>query len=241
MSELESRIAAKFTEIADGGWFPSALPAEHHQLRAVCDALTIQPGQRILDAGCARGRFLKALVPTQADLYGVDLTEIFLSDARRNVPTAQFCQGSLAQLPFAAGTFDAILCVEALEHLSDTGAAIRELARVLKPEGTLVIIDKNARGLHPGTLIPNAIWKRWHELKGDWTYSGDFPFRERWFHPDKLKDELRAHFRTAETRFLIEPEARYAPLVKLFPMRAFEAAWIARFPIINQSAISYCS
>lgn len=233
MSELEFRIAAKFTEIADGGWFPFDLPTEQHQLRAVCDALQPRPGQKILDAGCARGRFLKALVPTQADLYGVDLTEVFLRDARRNIPTARFCRGSLAELPFAAGTFDAILCVEALEHLPDTGAAIRELARVLKPAGTVVIIDKNAVGLHPRTLIPNAVWKRWHELKGDWMYSGDFPFRERWFHPDKLRRELREHFQTAETRYLIEPGSRSAPLVKLFPMLAFEAAWIARFPIIH--------
>lgn len=233
MSELEARIAAKFTEIADGGWFPSDLPAEHHQLRAVCEALQIQPGQKVLDAGCARGRFLKALVQTEAELFGVDLTAIFLRGARRNVPKARFCQGSLAELPFAAGTFDAVLCVEALEHLPDTAAAIRELARVLKPGGTLVVIDKNARGLHPGTLIPNAIWKRWHEFKGDWMYSGDFPFRERWFHPEGLRELLGRYFQETEVRYLAEPGSRSAPLVKLFPHLAFEAAWIARFPIVT--------
>lgn len=231
MSDLEQRIAAKFTEIADGGWFPPDLPPDHHQLQALLAALQPNAGQIILDAGCARGRFLKALVPTQATLYGIDLTEIFLTDARRNVPEARFTRGSLANLPFASATFDGVLCVEALEHLPDTAAAIRELARVLKPTGTLVIIDKSTIGLHPRTLIPNALWKRWHEIKGDWMYPRNFPFRERWFQPDNLQALLQRHFQTAETRYLIERGSRSAPLVKLLPTLAFEAAWIARSPL----------
>jgi ubiquinone/menaquinone biosynthesis C-methylase UbiE len=67
---------------------------------------------------------------------------------------------SLLDLPFPDGHFDAILCVEALEHAVRTDEAVRELARVLAPGGTLVVIDKNRAKL--GALAMPS-WERWFE------------------------------------------------------------------------------
>jgi SAM-dependent methyltransferase len=61
-------------------------------------------------------------------------------------------------MPFLDGHFDAVLCVEALEHAVRIPEAVRELVRVLAPGGTLVIIDKNKQKL--GALAMPS-WERW--------------------------------------------------------------------------------
>ena len=89
----------------------------------------------------------------------------------RHVPTGiTTVQHSLLDLPFADADFDAVLCIEALEHAVHTRAAVSELVRVLAPGGTLVIIDKNAR--HMGAL--------------------DMPSWERWFDPEELRTLLNS-------------------------------------------------
>jgi len=81
-------------------------------------------------------------------------------------PDIQTVQHSILNMPFPDGAFDAVLCVEALEHVVQTGEGVKELARVLAPGGTLVIIDKNRAKL--GALaMPD--WERWfgvEELQG---------------------------------------------------------------------------
>src|SRR5277367_4885292 len=97
---LERSIANKFEEIADIGWFPEDLPSDSAQLAVVREVLAPFPGKSILDAGCARGRFVKALAPLGAKMHGVDLTETFLRSARTNAADAGFTCGSLSALPF---------------------------------------------------------------------------------------------------------------------------------------------
>jgi ubiquinone/menaquinone biosynthesis C-methylase UbiE len=73
-------------------------------------------------------------------------------------------QNSLLDMPFPDGHFDAVLCIEALEHAVRIPEAVRELVRVLAPGGTLVVIDKNKQKL--GALAMPS-WERWfdtHEL-----------------------------------------------------------------------------
>lgn len=59
----------------------------------------------------------------------------------------------------------------------------------------------------------------------------NLPVRAHWFHPDDLQALLQTHFLAAETRYLVEPDSRAAPLVKLPPTLAFEAASLAPFPL----------
>lgn len=146
---LERAIAQRFEEIADIGWFPDSLPADAPQLKAVREILQPRRGLKILDAGCARGRFVQHMVATGADVYGVDITGAFIRAAKTNVPEAKFAQGSMSALPFADDAFDAVYCVEALQHLPDTARALSELARIIKPGGLLLIIDKSLQALDP--------------------------------------------------------------------------------------------
>ncbi len=225
---LEHQIAGKFEEIAEIGWFPEDVAPDSAQLQAVRRILAPRSGQRILDGGCARGRFVKALVPTEASLYGVDLTETFVRSARRNAPSARFTRGSLSALPFASDSFDAVYCVEVLEHLPDTSLALRELARVLKPGGTLLVIDKSLQGLDPGKGLPNFLVKPWAERKGKWMYPPDFPFRERWFWPHKLAREMRQYCASVEIQFIPEGRGKASRLYRLLPFLSLDVAWIGR-------------
>ncbi len=115
--------------------------------------------KRVLDAGCGKGRFgkvLKRLFP-DCELWGVDASRGMLQHVDGAFPVKQ---GSLLHLPFPAGEFDAAYCVESLQHVPNWDGALRELRRVLRPGGTLAIIDRNAKYLGTVDVSP---WERWVE------------------------------------------------------------------------------
>jgi UDP-GlcNAc:undecaprenyl-phosphate GlcNAc-1-phosphate transferase len=225
---LERHIARRFEEIENVGWFPRRLEEGSIQLRILEEFIEPGPGMRILDAGCARGRYSRALVPSGARLFGIDRASLFAGDARTNVPEASFTQGTVSALPFADGAFDAVFCIDCLQHIPATLTALDEMARVLKPGGVLVIIDRNLQGLHPGTGVPNFLYKRWAELRGKWMYAADFGFREHWFWPWKLAADMRRHFRSVGVRYVHENRGRAAVVYRRFPFLASDAAWIGR-------------
>jgi ubiquinone/menaquinone biosynthesis C-methylase UbiE len=225
---LERSIANKFEEIADIGWFPEDVPANSAKLAVVREMLTPFSGKAILDAGCARGRFVKALAPLGAKMYGVDLTETFLRSAKINAAGAVFAGGSLSALPFRSERFDAVYCVEALEHLPDTELALSEMARVLKPGGALLVIDKSLIGLHPGSGLPNFWAKPWAERKGKWMYPPDFAFRERWFWPWRLARTMRRYCASVQVRFIPGGHGKASCLYKLAPFLSLDVAWIGK-------------
>jgi 2-polyprenyl-6-hydroxyphenyl methylase / 3-demethylubiquinone-9 3-methyltransferase len=101
-------------------------------------------GRRVLDAGCGGGLVARELAAAGAEVVGVDRSLGSLGVARRAVRT-RFApaQGRLERLPFADGSFDAVVAADVLEHLPDLPAAATELARVLAPGGSLVFDTVN--------------------------------------------------------------------------------------------------
>jgi len=100
----------------------------------------VRPGDRVLDAGCGSGRLFTYDLRGQASLIlGVDLT----SDVGQNPNIDWPLRASLTALPFASETFDLIICKHVLEHLEQPDSAFRELARVLRPQGRLLILTPN--------------------------------------------------------------------------------------------------
>jgi ubiquinone/menaquinone biosynthesis C-methylase UbiE len=125
------------------------------------------PCEAFLDAGCGDGRYLEALAaelpPRRA---GVDISERILETARARVD-ADLRQASLEALPFADGEFDLVLSTQVIEHVPHADAAIRELARVLRPGGTLVISTDNDRNYVSRTLnAPRTLATRALRLRG---------------------------------------------------------------------------
>ena len=92
---------------------------------------------RILDAGCGTGINLKCL-QILGDVYGLDNSKNALKFSRIRGLHSLIC-GSVDKLPFKNGLFDLVLALDVIEHMDEDISAVRELNRVLKPGGRLII------------------------------------------------------------------------------------------------------
>ena len=117
------------------------------------------PVSSYLDAGCGDGRFLAALPalgPVPQRVVGVDIAESILDTARRATAEVglepELIRANLERLPLGDAEFDLVVSVQVLEHLVDPAAGVRELARVLRPGGTLLLSTDNSRNLITRTL-----------------------------------------------------------------------------------------
>jgi len=93
-------------------------------------------GMRILDVGCGTGHHMARLKARGFIVAGVDGSDEMLRHARANNPGAQIEKSDVENIPFDAGQFDFVLCVEVLRYLPDFSKCVGEMARVLKPGGT---------------------------------------------------------------------------------------------------------
>lgn len=96
------------------------------------------PPARVLDCGCAFG-FLTARLARRYDVAGIDLDAGYVERARKRVPGGDIRRGGAADLPWPDAGFDAAVCLDVLEHVPDPAAVVAELARVVRPGGTLVV------------------------------------------------------------------------------------------------------
>jgi demethylmenaquinone methyltransferase / 2-methoxy-6-polyprenyl-1,4-benzoquinol methylase len=102
------------------------------------------PGMRVLDIGCGTGmmaRSAKALVGAQGYVVGVDPSPAMLERALENDRIDAGIIGIAEQLPIKDGEFDFVTMSFALRHVADLVRAFREMARVLKPGGELLILE----------------------------------------------------------------------------------------------------
>ncbi len=117
---------------------------------AALSLLQPQEGERILDAGCGTGRLLIALsqlVGAQGSVEGVDVSPAMCRQAERQIALAahpsqiSVAPGDARRLPFPDASFDGALSALTLELLpqGQTEAALRELARVVRPGGRIVV------------------------------------------------------------------------------------------------------
>jgi ubiquinone/menaquinone biosynthesis C-methylase UbiE len=105
-------------------------------------------GQRLLDVGCGTGRWMDIARERGARVAGVDRTRQILEVAGGKPRlSGQVALGDVLGLPFAASTFDVVVCSFVLGYLDDRDLSIREMARVVKPGGRFIISD-----LHPEAL-----------------------------------------------------------------------------------------
>jgi SAM-dependent methyltransferase len=94
---------------------------------------------RVLDLGCAFGFATLCLDRKGYETVGVDSSPRFIAWARRRHPTGTYLLSSAEALPLPDASFDGILFLDVLEHVCDQAAVVREIQRVLKPGGTLIV------------------------------------------------------------------------------------------------------
>jgi SAM-dependent methyltransferase len=113
------------------------------ELRQAIAGLELRPGMRVLDAGCGTGEALAWLlseVEPHGTVVGVDLSAAHVAAARRGCsPTIRVLQADLLEMPLAAGSFDAIWCVNVINHLRDPLLGVQRLTALLVPDGRLAV------------------------------------------------------------------------------------------------------
>jgi ubiquinone/menaquinone biosynthesis C-methylase UbiE len=129
----------------DRSWLQRLLFARVHA--AVLDAAAEGPAPGVvLDVGCGTGRLLRAVHVRwpAAALLGVDPAPRMVMEARRLLPSATFFVAPAEQLPVPDASVDLVLSTVSFHHWSDQRAGIREIARVLRPGGRMLLADHTA-------------------------------------------------------------------------------------------------
>lgn len=119
-------------------WYYRAL--HRHVTRSLTRVLGPSAEARVLDAGCGTGGLLRRLHEARPAwlLTGLDFSPLACEISRERTGR-EVVQGSVAALPFAAATFDAVVSCDVICQVTDPAMALREFHRVLKPGGSVVL------------------------------------------------------------------------------------------------------
>jgi 2-polyprenyl-6-hydroxyphenyl methylase/3-demethylubiquinone-9 3-methyltransferase len=226
-SSHEAAVASRFDLLH--GRFKRSLARDDFRLRGMLRALGPVGGLRILDLGCGKGRFARALEDLGARVVGTDLSSAMLAEA----VGLDHVRAAARRLPFRDGSFDAVIAVEVFEHIDPRSrlATIAEARRVLRPGRTLAIVDKNVASLSAlRPWLPAAAVKRIDEYRGRWMYPRGGPVRERWFWPVGLRAELRGLFEDVRIVHLLSPEEAGWLVFRVLPAMRLMTLWVATSP-----------
>ncbi len=110
------------------------------------EKLKLAPESKALDVGCGKGIFLSRLVKSfKVKGAGVDLSPKVIKIAKAKMEKCQLMVADATALPFLNKSFDAVFCLDTLEHVKKQNQALNEMVRVLKPKGFLYIYAMNKK------------------------------------------------------------------------------------------------
>lgn len=164
--------------------------------RRLAAASVVRAGDRVLDAACGTGDLAIAACEAGGDVTGLDFSECMLERARRKSKAIEWLLGDVLALPFGDAAFDAATIGFGIRNVDDLDAALRELARVVRPGGRLAVLEITRP---KGVLRP--FFRLWFEvliplagkvLPGGGVAYSYLPASVRRFPgPDDLADALR--------------------------------------------------
>lgn len=138
--------SATFSEFERAGWDEQAIGYDRMLGRVTArvvdyllDAADVRPATRVLDVACGPGDATAAAAARGARAVGIDVATAMVQVARRRHRGLPFLRGAAEALPFASGTFDAVLGGFLVHHLAEPVPVVREFARVLAPGGRLAL------------------------------------------------------------------------------------------------------
>lgn len=145
------RNATIYADVADDRTLAAEFNWTRHKRNLVSKYLSALPRkEKVVDVGCREGQNAEFFQQACgiAEMHGVDIADAPLEHARRRgIHTARWISGE-APFPAADGTFDAVIAMDVIEHIYDTESFIRELSRVTRDDGVLLV------------TIPNLAWWR---------------------------------------------------------------------------------
>ena len=148
-----AEVAAMFDEVAaryDLTNTVLSLGQDRGWRRAVARALDLRPGERVLDLAAGTATSSAALARTGADVVGCDFSLGMLQVGRRaGHEGVELVAGDALRLPFADAAFDAVTVSFGLRNTADVDRSLRELLRVTRPGGRLVVCEFSSPTLRP--------------------------------------------------------------------------------------------
>lgn len=114
----------------------------------------LEGGAKSLDVGCGRGYGFDVLKSKCTEMSGIDISEDFLSEAKKNYPDLDLHLAQGEKLPFDDGLFDVVTSFEVIEHVKDDRAYLQEIRRVAKPGALIAISTPNKDIASPGQDEP---------------------------------------------------------------------------------------
>lgn len=133
-----------------------------------------------LDIGCGEGRFCRMLSAQGIATTGIEPTRTLRDTAIRRDPDGRYVDAMAEALPFPDDSFDLVVSYLTLVDIDDAGAAIAEMARVLRPQGAVLVANLNSfntaghwrkapnearQFVIDHYLEPRAVWQNWRGIK----------------------------------------------------------------------------
>jgi SAM-dependent methyltransferase len=194
------------------------------ELRQAIDSLRLQPGMRILDAGCGTGEALHWLwdeVEPEGEVIGIDLAAAHTAAARTGVSPRTFVlQADLLQAPFARASFDLIWCVNAINHVRDPVAGVEALATILRPGGRIA--------LGQSSLVPDMYFAWDSRLERLTNEAVRQYYRDRYRLDERDLTAVRSIIGLLRRAGLSKVIARTLIIERVAPLRAADEAYLTQ-------------
>jgi len=154
-------------------WYATALGqmVDRVEKEAVFSLLPEVQGRRVLEVGCGTGNFSLALARQGAEVVGLDCSGPMLAraqdQARRQGLAITWVRGLASGLPFMDGSFDGVMCILALDFMTDRETVLQEMVRVLRPGGFVSVAVLNRFSLWTLKRVVRAWFKPslWREVR----------------------------------------------------------------------------
>lgn len=119
-------------------------PSYTRHYQQLARRLGIGTSDAVVDIACGTGEWLGVVHDIGAKVAGIDLSERAINVARRSLPDADLRASGATELPWGDDVFDLVTCLGSLEHFPDQAASLREIKRIAKPGGRVLILVPNA-------------------------------------------------------------------------------------------------
>lgn len=152
MDQLEKNSIEEFSKWADNYDNPLTSITFRQTNAKIVKLLEPKQNSSLLDVGCGSGILIKFLLDANRGmkLFGLDITPKMVEVAKRkfsNDPSVEITLGSAVKMPYKDSSFDYVTCASSFHHHPDPVKSAKEMVRVLKPGGKLLILDMCIEGL----------------------------------------------------------------------------------------------